>query len=256
MMDVAEKFTGRRGHTLAPIACLLLLAVLSGCVATKGDVRVLRSDIAVLRAHQDSLYQQSLRQMGTQADSVRMLTDLLRTTRGQLANQIRQLQEMLVTLQELSGQSAQSVRQLREQMQQQAQQPPPAAPQGAADADELYRAANEKLQEKSAAAARVAFQQFLSLFPQDARAADAQYGLAETYVLDDALADAVSAFARVAEAYPASTRAPEALFRAGDISEQRKRSADARRYYNLIVQRYGGSPSAELARKRLAKLNP
>lgn len=253
-MYAVTKSTNRRGHTLAPIVCMVLL---SGCVATKQDVRVLRSDITALQMRQDSLYRESGRAMRAQSDSVRGLTELLRTTRGQLANQLRQLQEMVVTLQELSGQSAQSVRQLQERIQQQAMPPAPtpAAPtEPSANQDELYRLGMTKLQEKSPATARAAFQQYLTQFPQEEHAADAQFGIAETYVQEEALADAVTAFAAVAEAYPDSPRAPEALYRAGQVSEQRNRRADARRYYGLVRTRYAKSPTASLARKRLDAL--
>jgi len=253
------KSTNRRGQRLAPIACMLILpALLGGCVATKADVRLLRTDIESLRSKQDSLYRETLRQSGTLADSVRSTSEVLRTTRGQLSNQIKQLQDMLITLQELVGQTSQRITQLREQAeraQQPAPQPSTGTPQPASgDADELYRAGALKLQDGSPAAARVAFQQFLAQYSQHEHAADAQFGLAETYVLDDALGDAVDNFARVAEAYPASPRAPEALYRAGDLSEQRKRLDDARKYYNLVVQRYASSPSARLAQQKLAKL--
>jgi tol-pal system protein YbgF len=185
-----------------------------------------------------------------------MASEMLRTTRGQLSNQIKQLQDMLVTVHELLGQSQQRINQLREQLERQAPATPAPLPTEAVtgDADELYRAGATKLQERSAAAARVAFEQFLSQFPQHERAADAQFGLAETYVLDEALPEAVKQFERVSEAYPTSARAPEALYRAGEVSEQRKRTSDARRYYNLVVQRYAGTPSARLAQQKLAKL--
>jgi tol-pal system protein YbgF len=256
MMEVARNFTNRRGRLLAPIACMALMPFLAAC-ATKGDIRMLRNDIASLQSRQDSAYRASIRQMREQADSVRALSELLRTTRGQLTNQIRQLQEMTTTLQELLGQTQQRITQLKEQGER-AQLPtqtvaPPITDNPAA-ADDLYRAAAGKLQEGSAAAARVAFEQFLSQYPQHERAADAQLGLAETYVLDDALADAVTQFVRVSEAYPASARAPEALYRAGEMSERLKRTADARKYYNQIVNRYANSPSASLAKRRLAAL--
>ena len=261
-MDVSVNVTNRRGRRLAPIACLLLAAAsMSACVATKSDVRVLRNDIASLQSKQDSLYRESSRQMAAQlheqADSVRMLTDLLRTTRGQLANQIRSIQDMVVTLQQLSGQSAQTVQQLREQMQAAAASTtstPSTPTQTGATADELYSLGTSKLQDKSPAAARAAFQQLLAQYPQDEHAADAQFGLAETYVQDEALADAVDNFARVAESYPNSPRAPEALYRAGQISEQRDQTTTARRYYTLITTRYKDSPTASLAAKRLKAL--
>jgi tol-pal system protein YbgF len=255
-MKYRSAITNRRGHRLAPIACMAVVTLMTSACATKGDIRNLRMDIASLQAKQDSLYRESLRQAGTLADSVRMTSEMLRTTRGQLSNQIKQLSDMLVTVQELMGQSQQRINQLRESLERTSQPPAPAPgmPETGGDAEALYSAGAAKLQERSAAAARVAFEQFLSQYPQHERAADAQFGLAETYVLSDELPDAVKQFERVAEAYPTSPRAPEALYRAGEVSEIRKRTTDARRFYNLVRQRYADSPSARLAKQKLDKL--
>ena len=254
----SKQSTNRRGLMLAPIACILFM---TGCVATKSDVRMLRNDILTLQARQDSLNRVSLLQMRAQADSVRMLSETLRTTRGQLSNQIRQLQDLLITVQELMGANAQTVRQLRDQMERQqtaaaATPPVPAAqqPGSAGEAENLYSLGRTKLDEKSAAAARAAFEQFLQQYPQHERAPDAQFGLAEAMYLDEDLADAVTQFERISSAYPTSPRAPEGLYRAGQISEQRDRRTEARRFYNLVVTRYAGTPSARLAQQRLAAL--
>ena len=254
-MKYRSHTTNRRGHRLAPIACMALAMLTSAC-ATKGDIRDLRMDIVGLQAKQDSLYRESLRQASTLADSVRMTSEMLRTTRGQLSNQIKQLSEMLVTMQELMGQSQQRISELRASLERSSAPPVPApgTPEAGGDAEALYSAGAAKLQEGSAAAARVAFEQFLSQYPQHERAPDAQFGLAETYVIADELPDAVKQFERVSEAYPTSARAAEALFRAGEVSETRKRTSDARRYYNLVVQRYADSPSARLARQKLSRL--
>lgn len=254
----ATLITNRRGLLLAPIACIMLM---TGCVATKSDVRMLQNDIRSLQTRQDSLYRESFGQMSAQADSVRMLSETLRTVRGQLSNQIRQLQDMLITVQELMGTNAQTVRQLRDQLERQqaaaaaALQPAPAdAPGTPEEAENLYTLGREKLDEKSAAAARIAFEQFLEQYPQHERAPDAQFGLAEALYLNSDLADAIEQFERIPEAYPTSPRAPEALYRAGQISEQRDRRTDARKFYNLIVARYADSPSARLAQQRLTAL--
>ncbi|MGQ0813534.1 MAG: tol-pal system protein YbgF [Gemmatimonadota bacterium] len=249
-MEAVTKATNRRGLMLAPIACMFLMA---GCVATKSDVRLLRNDLASLQATQDSLYRASLRQAGSLADSVRAMAEVLRTTRGQLSNQIRQLQDMLVTVQELLGQSQQRINQLREQLERQqigaAPQPVP-QPSNPADAANLYSLGRTKLEEKSSAAARAAFEQFLSQYPQHERAPDAQLGLGEAFLLDGDSAEAVAQFERVSAAYPTSARAPEALYRAGEVSERLGRRTEARRLYGLIITRYADSPSARLARQR------
>ncbi|HEY0671904.1 MAG TPA: tol-pal system protein YbgF [Longimicrobiales bacterium] len=252
-MVAVTMIMNRRGLLLAPIACMAMLA--SGC-ATKSDIRDLSMELGSMRAQQDSLYREIQRQNLLLADSVRGGAELIRSTRAQLSNQIRQLNDVVISLQQLLGQTQQRITELRERAEQ-AQAPPvqPTQPAGnAQDADELYRTGATKLQEKSATAARMAFEQFLTQFPQHERAPDAQFGLAETFALEGEQADAVTQFVKVAEAYPASPRAPEALYRAGQISEERERRSEARTYYQRVVQRYGSSPSARLAQQRLNRL--
>ena len=255
MRAVLKMITNRRGQLLAPIACVMAVAI-SGC-ATKKDVRTLQMDLASMRAQQDSLYREIQRQNLLLADSVRGGAELIRTTRAQLSNQIRQLNDVVISLQQLLGQTQQRITELREQaeranQQPQAVQPPPQTSDQSAE--DLYRTGATRLQEKSVTAARLSFEQFLSQYPQHERAPDAQYGLAETYALEEELAEAVNQFVRVAEAYPTSGRAPEALYRAGQISEERNRRPDARTYYQRVVRSYANSPSARLAQQRLDRL--
>ena len=255
MRAASARTANRRGRLLAPIVCAA--AVAAGC-ATKRDVRDMQMELGRMRAQQDSLYQEIRRQNDLLADSVRGGAELVRSTRAQLSSQIRQLNDVVIAMQQLLGQTQQRITELRERAEaaQQQQQPAAQPPAGAdaAGAEELYRAGAGKLQEKSATAARLAFEQFLTTYPTHELAPDAQFGLAETYVLDKELEDAVTNFVRVAEAYPTSTRAPEALYRAGRISEDRNRRADARTYYQRVVQRYANSDSARLARDRLSRL--
>ncbi len=257
MNVVRLKTANRRGRLLAPIACVVLIA--TGC-ATKRDIRDLQMELGRMRAQQDSLHQEVRRQNMLLADSVRGGAELVRSTRAQLSNQIRQLNDVVIAMQQLLGQTQQRITELRERaeasQQQQQQQTPgqPPAGAGTTNAEELYRVGAAKLQEKSATAARLAFEQFLTSYSTHELAPDAQFGLAETYVLDEELEDAVTNFVRVAEAYPTSDRAPEALYRAGRISEDRNRRTDARTYYQRVIQRYANSDSARLARDRLSRL--
>lgn len=244
--------TNRRGLMLAPIACLVMFA--TGCVATKQDVRTLELELASIRAQQDSLYREIVRQNSILTDSVRGGSELTRRLQGQLSNEIRQLRETMTSMQQLLGQTQQQINRQIEELRQSQSAPTAPPPVSNVSADELYRTGATKLQEKSVTAARLAFEQFLTQYPQHERAPDAQFGLAETYALEEELADAVEQFVRVAEAYPTSARAPEALYRAGELSETRERTDDARTYYRRVVQRYANAPSARLAQQRLNRL--
>jgi tol-pal system protein YbgF len=258
--DHGARATARAPRRFQALACLgsaILITALSGC-ATKRDIHLLRTDLAAQQARQDSLFVASQRATRALNDSLHATAELLRTTRGQIANQIRQLQEMMLTVQELLGQGQQQVSALRQQLERQSQQlaaptPDAGTPSATTSAEELYRLGSTKLQERSPAAARAAFQQLLAESPKDARAPDAQYGLAETYVLEQSLDRAVQEFERVAQLYPDSERAPAALYRAGVLSEERGNRSKAREYYQRVVNRYGNSPEARLARTKLAR---
>ena len=252
----------RRGSRTAPLWLAALVILSTGCVATKKDVRLLQTDIAAMRARQDSLHRELQRQDRVLLDTLRNNADFARSMSGRLNNDLRELKQMVQTIEALLGQTQQRIAEARSEVQrlqeaqtaaQQATQPVTSAPTGQS-ADDLYRVGMTKMEEKSFATARLAFEEILRAYGQHERAADAQLQLAETYALDGDPERAYQEFDRVVEMHPNKPQAPRALFRAGQIAEAERDRTKARSYYNKVVQRYRTSDEASLAQSRLRAL--
>ncbi|MGH7471134.1 MAG: tetratricopeptide repeat protein [Longimicrobiales bacterium] len=260
MADMLTLKQRRRGSRTAPFFLLAPLVVtLAGCVATKGDVRTLQDELADLRTRQDSLVRAAARQNRVLADSLQANTELLRTMRGQLVNQISQVQELLLTVQQLLGQNEQRLAQMRDQMEQQRQaaaQPPPSTPgraTGQSNFDEMV-AAGMSVVKSSPASARAAFQRILSEHPQHERLPMVQFYIAETYYEEGNFEQAYREFDLVAESWPNHERARAALYRAGVIAEERKNTQKAREYYTKVSTNYRDTDEARQATQALRRL--
>lgn len=247
---------------------MLLLAgtlAFAGC-ATKRDLRDVRSQIASLEARQDTIFLALTEQNRAVRDSVfQVLNEVIRT-RGDLKNQLLQLEQQLIQIQELSGQTQRRLSELRDDYQRRAQ----AVQQGVeteagegvepveggagTDPEELYRIGSDQLQRGAASTARVAFEQLLSAFPTHERAPDAQFGIAESLYQDQRYEDAIQAFERLVQLYPDSPRAPQALYRAGVVAEERGNFEDARGYFRRVQSGYPRSEEARLAEQALSRL--
>jgi len=241
--------------------CALGLAVALGGCATKNDLKQLRTEVVELQARQDSLFRLLEQQNREIVDSLRAGGDLVLRVRAELGYQLQQMEQQLITIQELAGQSQNRLAELRAQWElrnQRLEEPVVSAPTapdpGAGDAEQLYEIGRRKLEEGAIATARAAFQQILSSYPSHPRAADAQYQIAETYVSEEAFDQALKEFERVAELFPDSPRAPQALYRAGVVSAERGNISDARRYFNRVVSGYPATEEARLAEDRLRNL--
>jgi tol-pal system protein YbgF len=255
----------RRGSRTAPLWLMGLSVLSTACVATKGDVRRLQMDLAAVRARQDSLHRDLMRQDRVLLDTLRRSGEFSRDMQSRLTAQIRELKDLMEVLQQLMGQTQQRIAEARSeverlQRQQQTTAPPPMTPatdtSAATSPDELYRTGIQKYNEKkkSAGTARLAFEELLREFPNHERAPDAQYHLAETYYLEGDIEQAWIEFDRVVEMYPSSPRAPIALFRAGFIAEEKRERTKARQFYTRLRDRYPRSEEARQAAERLRSL--
>jgi tol-pal system protein YbgF len=250
----------RRGSRIAPFCLLLVLSLgLPACVATKRDVRTLQEELADVQARQDSLVRAAQRQNRILQDSIQASTELLRTMRGQLTNDIRNVQELLLTVQQLLGQNEQRLAQMRDQMEQQRQaaaQTPAVStgiPAGAGNFDEMYAAGMARLKD-SPATARAIFQQTLSDHPRHERAPEVQYYIGETYYEEGNFEQAYRELELVVSSYPDSQRAPGALYRAGVIAQERRDNQKARDYFTRVRTNYPNTDEARQASQALARL--
>jgi TolA-binding protein len=264
----------RRGLRIAPL-CLLGLTSLTGCVATKKDMRTLQQQLAQMnasnQANQDAVRQATARELRILQDSIRASTELMRTMRGQLTNDISQLRNLLGELQQLLAQNEQRITQLREMLdrvetaasRQQQQQQNSGGQSGGQTADSLYMMGQEKLS-GSPATAQLIFQDIVNSFPQHRLAPDAQFFVGEALVAQERWDEAFEAFEAVANRFPTATRAPSALLRAGEVAADRSKSGSqsertrmrnkAREYYNRVIKDFASSGEATVARRSLANL--
>lgn len=237
------------------LALLCALAVLGGC-ATKRDLKDLRAEMQATREQQEALLREIQRQTAAILDSLNVQEVRLR---GDLTNQLVQMERQLLQIQELTGQGQQQLADLRRTIREReeavrAMEVGDSPPAGAAgNPDELFETARSALERGSLTAARAGFEEFVRVFPQHARAAEAQLGVAQTYEEEDP-ARALEAYGRVLELYPNSPQAPTALYRAALLEIERDNEDRARSMLSQVTAAYPRSPEAELAREELRRL--
>jgi tol-pal system protein YbgF len=237
------------------LALALLAPVLGGC-ATKRDLRDLRMEIDSLRTSQESASRELQRQNATILDT---LTAQDVRLRGDLSNQLVQIERQLIQIMELTGQGQQALSEFRrslrtreEAMRAEQEAVPPAAEAG--DANQLFATAQDALQRGSYTTARAGFEEFVRAFPQHPRAPLAQLYVAEAWEQENQAQRAFDAYGRVLELYPNSDQAATALYRAALIEITRDNDDRARAMLNQVVAAYPDSPEATLARERLRRM--
>jgi tol-pal system protein YbgF len=237
------------------LALAVVLAITAGC-ATKRDLRDLRDEMNANRVAQENLLREIQRQNVAILDSLSTQDVRLR---GDLTNQLLQMDRQLVQIQELTGQGQQQLSQLREAVRQREEafrnnETGERAGGGTGDVEELFTASLAALQRGSHATARAGFQELVQRFPQHPRASEAQLAIGESFERGNEPARALEAYARVLERYPNSTRAPTALYRAAMIEVARNNRDAARTMLTQITAAYPRSPEAAEATRELQRL--
>ena len=236
------------------LALALILPLWAGC-ATKRDLRDLRAEMQSMNARQEALLREIQRQNAAILDSMDIQEVRLR---GDLGNQLVQMERQLLQIQELTGQGQQQLAEMRRSMREReeairnAEMAGPEA--GAGNPDELFATAQAALQRNSMTAARAGFEEFLRVFPQHARAAEAQLGIGETYETAKDPVRALEAYARVPELFPNAPQSATALYRSALIEVERNNRTRARNMLNQVIAAYPNSAEAKLARDQLRKL--
>lgn len=244
------------------VAMAAATAPLAGC-ATKRDLKDLRAEVVALQARQDSLVRELAGQNTALMDTMRTLNELMYRVRGELGNQLLQLEQHILTVQELTGQSQRRIAELRAEWEARSQtfasapaagEEPGVVVASHGEAEELYTAGVEQLQRGNATTARRAFEQILREHPTHERAPDAQFQIAESYVVERNYDQALKEFDKVVQMFPNSARAPAALYRAGVIHEERGNNTAARQYFERVASGWPRSDEARLAAEKLRTL--
>lgn len=249
---------------------LLLAVTLLGACALRSDVQRLEDQLAAMQDVQARTDRERAQQLAEIIRLQQAMMDSLRGTRasvealrGDVANDLYNVQQQLVQVQELTGQSQRRLSELRTQIERrQEERAAPvdttggavAPPQSSApSADEIYETSLGQLRIGSASTARLGFRELLRAHPADPRVPDALYYIGQTFETENA-DSALAYYDQVVRNHPASPRAASALYHVGLIRERASDRAAARTAYERVVQSYPNSDEAALARDRLAAL--
>jgi len=251
---------------LSPVA----LALATGaCFATRSDVRILQDDITKFRASQQAADSARAAQLAQVTATLGQVNDSLRATSARMARwqgnaqgDIRNIQEQLVQIQELTGASQQRLLDLRRDLEEKSAQPPSPVPGDttravtpAAGAQPgpatLYKLAFDQMSRGSHSTARSGFQTLLDQYPTSDLAPDAQYYIGETLQAEGNPSGADSVFSLVVSKYPRAPRAATALYKHGLFLQKAKRDSEARQAFQTVIDKYPRSDEASLAREQL-----
>jgi tol-pal system protein YbgF len=242
---------------------VLLLGVLPGC-ATKRDVRDLQALVSELHAQNQALLRELQEAQMEQGGSLAVLAETLQESRAESARRMMNIEDQLLTVQELAGLSQQQLASLRDQYERDRQQDlrsggfgaggfQPGAG-GSGGAAELYDAAVTQFNRGTYAAARMGFEQVVNEYGSDPLAPEARYYLAEILNNEGDVEGAIDAFLEIPEFHPTAERVPDAYYRAGSLHLGLGNADQARQYFERVVNTWPDSGAADLARDELARL--
>ncbi|MCG3728097.1 tol-pal system protein YbgF [Vibrio cincinnatiensis] len=121
------------------------------------------------------------------------------------------------------------------------------------DADEqaaYQNAVDLILKKRDYAGAIAAFQQFQKDYPNSSFAPNAHYWLGQLYFAQKNDQEAVKSFAAVIS-YQDSNKRADALVKLGDLAARNNNAAQAKKYYQQVVDDYPNSASAKVAQDHL-----
>ncbi len=126
---------------------------------------------------------------------------------------------------------------------------PPESPQKA------YKAAFAKIENNEYRSAAAAFRSFLKTYPDSDLAANARYWLGESHYVLREFEQALGEFNKVLQKHPDSRKAPAALLKIGYSFYELGEYQSARQALKRIRERFPDTSEAQLARKRLQRIN-
>ncbi len=254
----------RAARRLAPALAL----VAGGCLASKGDVALLQSEIrtardaaaqadAANRAHID----QVLAQLARSNDSIRAVSTRLARLAGDVQTDHYEMGRQILQIQELTGQSQRRMQELRASLDERNNQAAAAAsagdttkaPPGPGPA-QLFQNSYDQLRRGSTTVARTGFEELVRNYPNAEEVPEAMIYIASTYSTERNQAAADSVYGLVIQKYPTSPKAATALYKRAMLLRSAGQTAAARAAFNRVIKDYPRSDEAELARDQLRTL--
>ncbi len=259
---------------LAPVLALGA----AGCLASKGDIRLLQDDLTSMRAQSsqqaqaqerarardDSLARVRLdsvaRAVATINDSLRVLSAHFMNYQANSSQKLYELGQQIVTLQSRAGISQRQIQDLAAQMDTRA--PRTGADSAKSDSGasqapgpaRLYQLARDQYNNGAFSTARLAFRQILQTYPGYSNASLVALSIGTCYEGENNRAAADSVYLAVVKQYPESPDAPTALFKYGASQLAQGNAAAARTAWQRVVKEYPNSDAATLASDRLKTL--
>ena len=253
--------------TAARLLAMAAAAFMLGGCATKGDLRDLQAELRSLAMRQDSLLVQLRMEALSTQDTLRTQTDQLFDFRGQVVQQLRQIDQSLTTIEQMVGENQRGIVGVRDQLANMRRVPittPVTNPEeggeavspqvAASDPEDLYTTAMEVYQRGSTSTARAAFNQFLQQFPTHSLAPSVHYYLADILVQENRLEDALAAFQEVQELFPTSDRVPDAQYRIALLFILEGDEDEAQQLLERIINTYPGTTAAMAAETKLEEI--
>ena len=141
-----------------------------------------------------------------------------------------------------------------DQPQQSSQGAPGPAKPGPPSPEELYNSAYGDFLKGSYDLSRQGFEEYLKNYPDTELSDNAQYWIGESYYVQRKFSDAIKAFDKVIQNYPKGDKVAAAeLKKAYSLLESKNTEAGIR-VLKLLIAKYPGSDSAQLAKDRLNSL--
>jgi TolA-binding protein len=264
--------------TRARVAASLTLILLGGCLASKGDIRLLQDELRATRAQIAAGDTSRMRsddarraQIASLATSVERITDSLRSLNGRLAafqanaaGQFDAVGQQIVQIQALLGQTTRGMAEARAQLEALREQgvssgsPTPAsagdtskgAPAGPGPAT-LFTTSVTELRNGSYRTALNGFDELIRTHPDYSQVPLAQVYVGDAYKGIGNIPAADSVYQLVSTRYPKSPQAATGLYKHGMILWDANKRPEARIVFNRVIKEYPSSPEAELANDRL-----
>ena len=268
---------------LAPVLALTA----AGCLASKGDIRLLQDDLTSLRAQQtqqaqaqerarareDSLARvrldSALRAIAVINDSLRELSARFMDYQAKTSQSLYALDQQSTTLLNRSGMSQRQIQDLAAQVEARSSATTTPAGGGGATSSagtpdtaaseapgpaRLFQLARDQYNNGAYSTARIAFQQILKTYPNYVDVSRVALSIGSCYEGEKNQAAADSVYLAVVKQYPQSPDAPTALFKYGASQLSQNNVETARTVWERVLKEYPASDAAKLAKDRLKTL--
>lgn len=268
---------------LLGIAPITLLAV-AGCLASKGDIRLLQQEFATTRnqignfdtsmTHANEQRRQQIAALAASvdrlalalqrtSDSLRVLTARVVAYQGNSSEELDVLGRQMIQVQQLLGANVRNLQDTRAQLEALREQGAAiptatatpaggAAPQSSSPgALTLFTAGKDALSTGAYSTARESFQQLLTSYPKADEAPRALLLIGESYADEGNKVAADSVYQLVTTRFPKSDPAATALYRRAQMLVDARKNAEARLLLDRVVKDYPSSDAAVLARDLL-----